>query len=170
MSSTLGTDVAETAALRAMARINGRRLLARVFHESVELDRVRIVAGRSGLFGLGNPRPFALGNTVYLKAIDTAALPAILARRAILGSVELVDSVEDARSKWAVPGRHHWVFAEPRLLRAPIEDLDGEHEFWRFTYERSEPGSAGRRRAPVRSGILPAVRVPSAVRMAAKKR
>ena len=30
MSSTLGTDVAETAALRAMARINGRRLLARV--------------------------------------------------------------------------------------------------------------------------------------------
>lgn len=48
-------------------------LLERVFLGSVALDRVRIVAGRAGLFDL-NKRPFTLGNTIYLKGRDSPKL------------------------------------------------------------------------------------------------
>jgi hypothetical protein len=97
----------------------------------------------------------------FLAGLSRSALPAILARRAIIGSVEILDCLEDARSKWAVPGRHHWVLSEPLLLCAPIADVDGEAEFWRWTYERVSAASAGRRRTPVRSGIVPAVQAPA---------
>ncbi len=43
-----------------------RALLEEVFGDSVALGDVRVVPGRSGLFGV-NARPFTLGNTVYLK-------------------------------------------------------------------------------------------------------
>lgn len=95
----------------------------------------------------------------FLAGIPLSALPRILARRVILGSVEIVDCVEDSRSKWAVPGRHHWVLREPTLLSTPVHDIDAELEFWRWTY-RPLQVSADPRRAPVRSGIVPALGAP----------
>ncbi len=42
-------------------------LLRGVFDDSLALDNIRIIEGRSGLFGV-NSRPFTLGNTIYMKA------------------------------------------------------------------------------------------------------
>lgn len=38
---------------------------------------------------------------------------------AIIGSVEVVDCVENSKSKWALDGYFHWVLANPRELKRP---------------------------------------------------
>ena len=43
--------------------------------------------------------------------------------KAIIGSVELIDVVEDSASEWAQPGHNHWVFAEPTLFSSPIPGI-----------------------------------------------
>ena len=45
-------------------------VLRRVYGASVRLGNVRIVAGRAGLFS-ATPRPFTLGNRLYMQAVDT---------------------------------------------------------------------------------------------------
>ncbi len=52
--------------------------LKRVFRGSVASFNVRLVIGRSGVFGV-NTRPFTLGNTIYMKAFDPAVTPETLA-------------------------------------------------------------------------------------------
>lgn len=47
-----------------------RDVLRRVYGRSVRLENVRIVAGRAGLFSV-TPRPFTLGNRLYMQAVDT---------------------------------------------------------------------------------------------------
>ena len=37
----------------------------------------------------------------------------------VLGSVTLVDVVEGSRSRWAEPGRFHWLLTDPRPLASP---------------------------------------------------
>jgi hypothetical protein len=116
----------------------------------------------------------------FLSGIARSALPTVFPRNAILGSVEIVDCVEDARSKWAVPGKQHWVLRDPRTLEVPVELLSGDVQLFRWVNEvearvhaceqdaeasaQSEeaPARAGSRRAPSRSGIVPAVRLPNA--------
>jgi hypothetical protein len=39
---------------------------------------------------------------------------------AILGSVEIVDCIRDAKSKWANRGQWHWILKNPRVLAKPI--------------------------------------------------
>jgi hypothetical protein len=95
----------------------------------------------------------------FLSGLGPSALPTIFARCTILGSVELVDCVDDARSKWAVPGKCHWVLRDPRALPAPLADIDSERQFWRFTYATNAEKSIRPARAPTRSGIVPAVRL-----------
>ena len=46
--------------------------------------------------------------------------PDKLPRRAIVGSVEVVDCVRNSTSKWAIRGRWHWVLKNPRYLAKPI--------------------------------------------------
>jgi hypothetical protein len=109
----------------------------------------------------------------FLAGLPPSALPRILMRRAILGSVEIVDCIEDSRSKWAVPGRHHWICRDPQPLYAPIHDIDGELEFWPWTYQPAPAESTDGRRVPVRSGIVPALqasRVAAAQRAASAQR
>ena len=53
------------------------KLLRRVFRNSIAYYNVRLVEGRAGLFGL-NPRPFALGNTIYLKDRNVSREPDLL--------------------------------------------------------------------------------------------
>lgn len=97
----------------------------------------------------------------FLSGLGPSALPTIFARQAILGSVELVDCVEDSRSKWAVPGKCHWILRDPRPLAAPVAEVDHELQFFRFSY--TDPaqvrGSLRPARAPTRSGIVPALRI-----------
>lgn len=43
-----------------------------------------------------------------------------LPRGVILGSVELIDIVENARSRWSVDGSFHWLLGSPCPLATPI--------------------------------------------------
>ncbi|MFW5789393.1 MAG: hypothetical protein ACOCW3_05580, partial [Spirochaetota bacterium] len=40
--------------------------------------------------------------------------------KAIIGTVELVDVVDDASSPWAQDGYRHWILDNPVLFREPI--------------------------------------------------
>src|SRR3954469_25762715 len=55
--------------------------LRRVYRGALDLAPIRIVEGRSGLFGLSD-RPFTLGNCIYLKAFDTARRMDVLVHEA----------------------------------------------------------------------------------------
>ncbi len=55
-----------------------RAILKHVFRGSVAFYNVRLVIGRSGVFGL-NARPFTLGSTIYMKDFDPAQTPETLA-------------------------------------------------------------------------------------------
>jgi hypothetical protein len=56
--------------------------------------------------------------------------PDDLPHGAILGTVEVVDCIEGARSRWAEPGNWHWVLADPRPFRKPIP-VKGALSLWR---------------------------------------
>ncbi|MEA3040203.1 MAG: hypothetical protein QOE79_2716 [Sphingomonadales bacterium] len=55
--------------------------LRRVYRGALDLAPIRIVEGRSGLFGLSG-RPFTLGNCIYLKKFDTARWMDVLVHEA----------------------------------------------------------------------------------------
>jgi hypothetical protein len=93
----------------------------------------------------------------FLSGLSLSSLPTIFARGTILGSLAIIDCVTDARSKWAVSGKYHWLVRDPRPLLMPIEDIEGEPEFWQWTNAR-KPARAGRQRTVVRSGIVPALK------------
>lgn len=57
-------------------------MLRRVFYNSLALYNIRIVKGRSGLFGM-SPRAFALGNTIYLKNVNLAIAPSVLVHECV---------------------------------------------------------------------------------------
>ena len=40
---------------------------------------------------------------------------------AIVGSVDIVDCVQNSKSKWAIKGQWHWILENPRVLATPIE-------------------------------------------------
>lgn len=52
-----------------------------------------------------------------------------LVRGAVIGVVDIVGCRQDSRSKWAFPGEHHWLLANPRRLRKPIP-ATGKLGFW----------------------------------------
>jgi hypothetical protein len=39
---------------------------------------------------------------------------------AIVGSVEIVDCIQNSKSKWAIRGQWHWILKNPRALARPI--------------------------------------------------
>jgi ASCH domain len=57
--------------------------------------------------------------------------PEPLPRGVILGSVELVDCVEDSDSPWAIPGHYHWVLRSPRLLVRSVPAVGSLSFVWR---------------------------------------
>jgi hypothetical protein len=46
--------------------------------------------------------------------------PDELTTGAIVGSVEIVDCVNDSKSEWAIPGQWHWILEDPPVLAKPI--------------------------------------------------
>ena len=55
-----------------------KAVIKRVFRNSLNMQNIRVIEGYAGLFSQNN-RPFALGNRIYLKKIDTAQNPALFA-------------------------------------------------------------------------------------------
>lgn len=50
----------------------------------------------------------------------------------IIGSVEIVDCVQNHPSIWAEKGVYNWVLANPVLFNKPIENVKGKLSFWDF--------------------------------------
>jgi hypothetical protein len=58
-------------------------------------------------------------------------VPAVVRRGAILGSVRLVDVVDDADSPWAEPGQQHWLLADPQPW-AELVPAKGKLGLWDY--------------------------------------
>lgn len=50
----------------------------------------------------------------------------------IIGSVEIVDCVQNHPSIWAEEGMYNWVLANPILYEKPIENVKGKLSFWDY--------------------------------------
>jgi len=51
---------------------------------------------------------------------------------AIIGSVEIVDCVQEYDSIWAEKGVWNWVLANPVVFDKPIENVKGKLSFWEY--------------------------------------
>jgi len=54
---------------------------------------------------------------------------------AIIGSVEIVDCVQNHQSEWAEKGLWHWVLKNPILFKKPIKNVKGRLSFWESGYD-----------------------------------
>lgn len=57
---------------------------------------------------------------------------------AILGSVDIVDCVQNHPSEWAEKGQWHWVCANARRFEHPIYDVKGKLGIWEWEGEIEE--------------------------------
>lgn len=55
---------------------------------------------------------------------------------AIIGSVEIVDCVQNHPSIWAEKGAWNWVLANPVMFPEPITGAKGKLSFWNYDCER----------------------------------
>jgi hypothetical protein len=47
-------------------------------------------------------------------------------KQAIIGSVEIVDCVENSKSPWAENGNYHWILKNAKMLDKPILFVKGK--------------------------------------------
>jgi hypothetical protein len=66
----------------------------------------------------------------YLELI-AMSIKASATNGCIIGSVRLVDCVQDSRSEWAQPGLWHWVLESPVLFSKPIP-ATGKLGLWEY--------------------------------------
>lgn len=50
----------------------------------------------------------------------------------IVGTVELVDVVQDSSSPWAILGHHHWILANPQSLIGDDVPVKGRLGLWEW--------------------------------------
>lgn len=60
----------------------------------------------------------------------------------IIGSVEIVDCVQNHPSIWADKGVYHWVLANPVLFEKPIVDVKGKLGLWNYDWEDTNTSKA----------------------------
>lgn len=59
---------------------------------------------------------------------------------AIIGSIEIVDCINDSESIWAEPGQWHWILKNPVLFDKPILNVKGKLGLWNYEGELQENG------------------------------
>ena len=89
---------------------------------------------KEGLAALNNTQLFDLMNRENWEA-EFESLP----NGSIVGSVEIVDCVQNHPSKWAQEGFWHWVLANPVLFHEPITGVKGKLSFWEYEGELPQP-------------------------------
>jgi hypothetical protein len=88
-----------------------KKIVRRVFRESIALYNVRLIEGWSGLFDLSD-RPFTLGNTIYLKDRDISAEPGLLIHECVHvwqyqnNGASYIGSALGAQ--WFIPEEYDW--------------------------------------------------------------
>lgn len=65
-------------------------------------------------------------------------------RSAIIGSIEVIDCVQNHPSVWAEKGVYNWVLANPVLFENPILNVKGQLTFWE--YDENAPGPEPKKR------------------------
>ncbi len=56
----------------------------------------------------------------------------------IIGSVEIVDCIENHPSIWAEKGKYNWVLANPVLFEKSIENVRGTLGFWKYPIRKRQ--------------------------------
>lgn len=57
----------------------------------------------------------------------------IFINSAIIGSVEIVDCINNSSSVWAEHGSWHWILKNPILFDEPILDVKGKFGLWEYS-------------------------------------
>lgn len=70
---------------------------------------------------------------------------------AILGSVEIVDCVQNHPSVWAEEGVWNWVLANPVLFDEPIQGVKGKLSLWEYDGELPQPKKEQEPAKPVKT-------------------
>lgn len=96
--------------------------------------RVLIHAGKARDRQFGMPKKLFANDDVYA-IITTEELP----QGAIIGSVEIVDCVQNHPSLWAEKGVWNWVLANPVIFDEPIKGVKGKLSFWEYNGELPKP-------------------------------
>ena len=94
----------------------GQRIL---IHSSVKSDR----------------EPYMIFNDTQADVIDDCIMDVCGYYKnigAIIGSIEIVDCVQNYPSVWAEKGVYNWVLANPILYAKPIENVKGKLSFWDY--------------------------------------
>lgn len=82
-----------------------------VFRSGLDPDTIRVVPGRSGLFGLSD-RPVTIGDTVYLKESDPRQRPDVLVHECThvwqFGHVGSRYLAQALWAQWTVPHAYDW--------------------------------------------------------------
>ena len=65
-----------------------------------------------------------------LATSEVVALYPYAQMSAIIGSVDIVDCVQDSKSDWAEEGSWHWVCANAKLFEKPITGVKGKLGLW----------------------------------------
>ena len=58
----------------------------------------------------------------------------------IIGSVDIVDCVQNHPSEWAEKGQWHWVCANPKVFENPIRKVNGKLGIWEWEGEIEDEG------------------------------
>ena len=109
---------------------------------------------KEGLAALNNKQLFDL-----MKRENWEAEFENLPNGAIIGSVEIVDCVQNHPSKWAQEGVWNWVLANPELYAEPIIGVKGKLSFWEYDGELPQKPNAVEV-APQPSPAVPAPPMP----------
>jgi len=86
------------------------------------------VNGTKGFYSKILPEVFWKNLTEYQKGEIIAISSNV--RSAIIGSVEIVDCVQNSPSIWAEPDCWHWVLKDPVLFEKPILNVKGKLSFF----------------------------------------
>lgn len=62
--------------------------------------------------------------------------------RAIIGHVDLVDIVENSKSKCAEPDCYHWILENSVLFKEPITGINGKLNIWDYELANSNLGTS----------------------------
>jgi hypothetical protein len=68
-------------------------------------------------------RPILIHSSLTVDKDEASKLkldPDELVTGAIVGSVEIIDCIDNSRSKFAIPGQLHWILKSPRYLKTPV--------------------------------------------------
>ena len=108
-----------------------------------EFDRITSMGGEkkadSELLDIVNERLLYIGPKAHLREfrvlkteiaeqIDNEST--LFLQAAIIGSVDIIDVIQDSKSKWSEPGNYHWILKNAKLFRHPVLEIKGHLKLW----------------------------------------